>query len=213
MNIAVLCKDSLFSEADQLINNSSWKRHHVKTHYKSWVNMKENNYSAFVLYFDDWKPDYQNLALLLRESFPGAVVVVISDQIPGEVAKDLLSHEGIGVFHPKRDASSVVEGIDKLIQGIPVHFRKEERFRAYPYVDIVLSEDKKFKLRTSNLSFSGAEIAGNFPGVNEGMELDLIFHLQSSKTRNLRAAVRWLNRKSEKPGAEVTSFGVEFLVL
>jgi hypothetical protein len=204
LNFAVLCKPDLFSEVNELLQNKAWRKLHIKTHHESWLEMKENNFSVFVFYFDDWEDKYKDFMMLLRESFADSVFVLIAEKVPTEVAKDLLQQKSFGVFDPKRDRNTIVEGIQKLLDGQSVHYRKEERFRAYPFVHVQFAQEKEWKgFRTSNLSFSGAEITGNIPAVKKGEAVKVKFETPSGQVRRFNAVIRWIK--------EAHSFGVEFI--
>lgn len=204
MNFAVLCKSELFSEVDELLKNSAWRKLHIKTHHESWLEMKENNFSVFVFYFTDWEDKYKDFMLLLRESFTDSVFVLISEKVPPDIAKDLLQQKAFGVFDPKRDRSTIVEGVQKLLEGQSVHYRKEERFRAYPLVHVLFSGESDWKAyRTANLSFSGAEITGNIGNRKMGESVKVKFDTASGQQRQFNAKVRWIKEKN--------SFGVEFI--
>lgn len=210
MNIAVLCEESDFTDVKALLENKSWVQHHIKTHYESWLKMKENSFSAFVFYIRQWDVKYLEFIMLLKESFPGTAVAVISENLPEEIAKAVVGESGLGVFHPVRDKSTVVDGLDKLIKGIDVHYRKEERFRAYPFVNVTDKSGNKLKLRVSNLSFSGAEIQGSYGEVKVDDLLILEFISQNNENRSLKGIVRWVKFESDNKGAKLNSFGVEF---
>ena len=204
MHFAVLCKPELFSEVDGLLKNSAWRKLHIKTHHESWLEMKENNFSAFVFYFEDWDDKYRDFMMLLRESFTDSIFVLIAEKVPAEIAKELLQQKAFGVFDPKRDRSTIVEGVQKLLDGQSVHYRKEERFRAYPLVHILFAKETEWKtFRTANLSFSGAEITGNIGDRKLEEAVKVKFETASGHIRQFNAVVRWIK--------ENHSFGVEFI--
>lgn len=204
LNIAILCEEKKYPKILKPLEPGPWRCFHIKTSYDAWVEMKKNDYAVFVFYFEDWQEKYEEVISLLHQSFPSAVVAVVTDFAPQETVERMRSVTGVGFFHFTRDHKLIVEGIEKLLNGYPVHYRKEERFRAYPYVEVKKDLMEPLKCRVANLSFSGAEISGSIKGLQTKEILYLEFQT-GEKKKKIKAVVRWIAE------GKTPSFGVEFI--
>lgn len=208
MNIGIICEDKYFDEIQKLVKNDAWKCFQIQTRPEAWLEMKEEDYSLFLVHAAKFEEKYIQFLGVLEASFQEAKVCFFCDPIPSEALEQIVNQMGIAVFSLTKDPKNIPLSLKKYMDGEAVFIRKDERFRALPFVEI-RTPSSSFMARTANLSLSGAEISGNISPLKEGDSVDLIFKGTDAKERKVSAVIRWVKWNGSK--TESLSFGVEFV--
>lgn len=208
MNVGIICEEKYFDKIQKLVINDAWECFQIQTRPEAWLEMKEENYSLFVVHTAKFEEKYLQFLEVLEASFQNARVCFLCDPIPQEALEQIVNQMGIAVFSLKKEPHTIAHSLKKYMDGEEVFIRKNERFRALPFVEVRTS-DNSFTARTANLSLSGAEISGNISPLKEGDSIELVFKDAKAKERKVSAIIRWIKWNNSK--TESQSFGVEFV--
>ncbi|MEE6250374.1 MAG: PilZ domain-containing protein [Bdellovibrionota bacterium] len=207
MNVGVICEEKYFDEIKKIVKNDAWKLYQIQTKPEAWLEMKENDYSLILVHTANYEEKYSQFLQVLDASLEETRLCFLCDSIPKDAFEQIVNQMGIAVFSLSRDPKSISQSLKKYLEGEAVFVRKDERFRALPFVEI-RSENASFMARTVNLSISGAEIQGNISPLEKGDSVELIFKDAQENERKIPAIIRWVKWNSAKTKTE--SFGVEF---
>ena len=58
MNVGAICEAKYFEEIQKLIKNEGWKIFHIQTRPEAWLEMKEEDYSLFVVHTAKFEEKY-----------------------------------------------------------------------------------------------------------------------------------------------------------
>lgn len=198
--LGLFCKKELVPELKKLLNGP-WIVSQIESAPQAWSCLQKSVFNAIIFYFDNVSEEHLSSIRRIREEIEDLPIILLAEHIDEEIEYLDIAH--FALFELEKDSDILVAGLEKLLSGKQVFYRKEKRYRAHPFVSIVSSiHNGSRTLRMANISRSGAELHGHVGFAKVGEKVFI-----KSETSNVPAVIRWVG----KNGKSIQKIGIEFI--